>query len=224
MSKRTVKQSRVQHHCTQQNRPSRVLHRRARGSRSVPARVGSEVPAGGQGQHQRSLCHLHAGEAFLFGSSFLPLNAASSHVVCDPTRTRKLLLSRRELDKLESLTARQGYTIVPLAPYWKACWVKVEIGLVKERARQAGKTPRHREWDREGPHHEEQAPRVDLCRRPHAATNKPAIDRPRPVDCHQRLAMTGFLRTIPFDNLGLILDSTRFHGNPRCMPRCGRPR
>ena len=55
------------------------------------------------------------GEAFLFGSSFLPLNAASSHVVCDPTRTRKLLLSRRELDKLESLTARQGYTIVPLA-------------------------------------------------------------------------------------------------------------
>ena len=71
------------------------------------------------------------GEAFLFGSSFLPLNAASSHVVCDPTRTRKLLLSRRELDKLESLTARQGYTIVPLALYWKACWVKVEIGLVK---------------------------------------------------------------------------------------------
>jgi hypothetical protein len=43
-----------------------------------------------------------------------------------------------------------------------------------------------------------------------AATNKPAIDRPVPVDCHQRLAMAGFLRTIAFDNLGLILDSTRF--------------
>ena len=53
------------------------------------------------------------GEAYLFGSSFLPLQAASSHVVCDPTRTRKLLLSRRELDKLESLIARQGYTVVP---------------------------------------------------------------------------------------------------------------
>jgi len=71
------------------------------------------------------------GEAYLFGSSFLPLQAASSHVVCDPTRTRKLLLSRRELDKLESLIARQGYTIVPLALYWNQCWVKVEIGLVK---------------------------------------------------------------------------------------------
>lgn len=90
------------------------------------------------------------GEAFLFGSSFLPLNAASSHVVCDPTRTRKLLLSRRELDKLESLTARQGYTIVPLALYWKECWVKVEIGLVKgKKEHDKREDTKAREWDRE---------------------------------------------------------------------------
>ena len=90
------------------------------------------------------------GEAFLFGSTFLPLNAASSHVVCDPTRTRKLLLSRHELDKLESLTARQGYTIVPLALYWKECWVKVEIGLVKgKKEHDKREDTKAREWDRE---------------------------------------------------------------------------
>ncbi len=88
------------------------------------------------------------GEAYLFGSSFLPLQAASSHVVCDPTRTRKLLLSRRELDKLESLIARQGYTIVPLALYWKQCWVKVEIGLVKgKKEHDKREDTKAREWD-----------------------------------------------------------------------------
>jgi hypothetical protein len=62
----------------------------------------------------------------------------------------------------------------------------------------------------ESPHHEKQASRLIVRRCSHAASNKPAIDRLRPVDCYQRLAMTGFLRTIDFDNLGLILDSTRF--------------
>ncbi len=43
---------------------------------------------------------LKDGEAYLFGATFTPLTVASSHVVCDPTRTRKLLLKRRELDTL----------------------------------------------------------------------------------------------------------------------------
>src|SRR5690606_7742180 len=90
------------------------------------------------------------GEAFLFGSTFLPLNAASSHVVSDPTRTRKLLLSRHELDKLESLTARQGYTIVPLALYWKECRVKVASGLVTgQKEHDTREDTKAREWDRE---------------------------------------------------------------------------
>ena len=40
------------------------------------------------------------GEAFLFGASIQPLNVASTHIVCDPTRTRKLLLNKRELASL----------------------------------------------------------------------------------------------------------------------------
>lgn len=59
------------------------------------------------------------GEAYLFGATITPLNVASSHVVCDPTRTRKLLLNRRELDTLLGRVNRDGYTVVALSLYWK---------------------------------------------------------------------------------------------------------
>lgn len=44
---------------------------------------------------------------------------ASTHVVCDPTRTRKLLLNQRELDSLYGRINREGYTVVALSLYWK---------------------------------------------------------------------------------------------------------
>ncbi len=71
------------------------------------------------------------GEAFLFGANFTPLSVASSHVVCDPTRTRKLLLNRRQLDSLFGKLNREGYTIVATALYWKGAWAKVKVGLAK---------------------------------------------------------------------------------------------
>ncbi|ABG40260.1 MAG: SsrA-binding protein [Alteromonadaceae bacterium] len=74
---------------------------------------------------------LHKGEAFLVGSTIQPLNQASSHVVCEPLRQRKLLLNKRELDKLIGSVERQGYSILATAMYWKKNWVKVEIYLGK---------------------------------------------------------------------------------------------
>ncbi|KAA8997768.1 SsrA-binding protein SmpB [Affinibrenneria salicis] len=71
------------------------------------------------------------GEAYLFGATITPLNVASSHVVCDPTRTRKLLLKKRELDSLLGRTSRDGYTVVALSMYWKNAWSKVKIGVAK---------------------------------------------------------------------------------------------
>ncbi|QTF09801.1 SsrA-binding protein SmpB [Brenneria izadpanahii] len=71
------------------------------------------------------------GEAYLFGATITPLNVASSHVVCDPTRTRKLLLNKRELDSLLGRTSREGYTVVALSMYWKNAWSKVKIGVAK---------------------------------------------------------------------------------------------
>lgn len=71
------------------------------------------------------------GEAFLEGAQIQPLNAASSHVVCDPTRSRKLLLNRRELSRLVGLVEREGYSLLATAMYWKNCWVKLEFYLGK---------------------------------------------------------------------------------------------
>lgn len=58
-------------------------------------------------------------EAFLFGANITPMAVASTHVVCDPTRTRKLLLNQRELDSLYGRVNREGYTVVALSLYWK---------------------------------------------------------------------------------------------------------
>lgn len=74
---------------------------------------------------------LRDGEAYLFGSTFQALIVASSHVVCDPTRNRKLLLNKRELDSLYGRVNREGYTIVALSLYWKNAWVKLKIGVAK---------------------------------------------------------------------------------------------
>jgi len=71
------------------------------------------------------------GELYLFGASIPPLISASTHVIAEDRRTRKLLLHRAEIDKLIGAVERKGYTLVPTAMYWKHNRVKVEIGLAK---------------------------------------------------------------------------------------------
>ncbi|MGV3346900.1 SsrA-binding protein SmpB [Enterobacteriaceae bacterium LUAb1] len=74
---------------------------------------------------------LRDGEAYLFGATIQPLLGASTHVVCDPTRNRKLLLSQRELSSLYGRVNREGYTVVALSLYWKNAWAKLKIGVAK---------------------------------------------------------------------------------------------
>jgi SsrA-binding protein len=71
------------------------------------------------------------GEAYLLGAEIQALHAASSHVVCDPVRDRKLLLNRKQLDKLTMLVQRDGLSLIATAMYWKACWVKLEFYVGK---------------------------------------------------------------------------------------------
>ena len=71
------------------------------------------------------------GEIYLFGASIVPMISASTHVVADDRRTRKLLLHREEIDKLVGAVERKGDTMVPLAMYWKGNKVKIEIGLAR---------------------------------------------------------------------------------------------
>ena len=75
--------------------------------------------------------HLKDGEAYLLGSQIQPLNSASTHTICDPLRYRKLLLNKREIDRLVGATEREGYSLVATAMYWKKCWVKLEFHLAK---------------------------------------------------------------------------------------------
>ena len=88
-------------------------------------------------------------EAYLFG---LHISAYSHGNIQnhEPDRTRKLLLHRRELDKLHGQTAEKGLTIVPLRLYFKGPRVKAEIAVVRGK-RQYDKrdTERTRELDRE---------------------------------------------------------------------------
>ncbi|HHF5034094.1 TPA: SsrA-binding protein SmpB [Haemophilus influenzae] len=87
------------------------------------------------------------GEAFLFGASIQPLNVASTHIVCDPTRTRKLLLNKRELASLFGKANRDCFTIVALSLYWKGAWAKVKIGLAKGKKQQDKRDDiKEREW------------------------------------------------------------------------------
>lgn len=93
---------------------------------------------------------LKDGEAFLFGSQINPLPTVSTHIVPDPTRTRKLLLHRRQLDMLIGAVERKGYTVIPTAMYWSKGKVKVEIGMAKgKKQHDKRKVVKERDWDRE---------------------------------------------------------------------------
>ncbi|HKK14126.1 MAG TPA: SsrA-binding protein SmpB [Gammaproteobacteria bacterium] len=89
-------------------------------------------------------------EAFLLGCHITPLPAASTHIQPDPTRTRKLLLNRHELSRLIGAVERKGYTLVPLAMYWKRGRAKLEIGLAKgKKAHDKRATEKERDWQRQ---------------------------------------------------------------------------
>ena len=90
------------------------------------------------------------GEAFLLGTHINPLKTASTHYVTDPTRTRKLLLNKRELARLLEATQQDGRTCVCTALYWKGHLVKAEICIAKGKQqhdkRQAEK---NKDWNKQ---------------------------------------------------------------------------
>ena len=70
-------------------------------------------------------------ELFLFGAHISPLKSASTHVDANPTRTRKLLLNRLEINRIKDKINQKGVTVVALKLYWLRGKVKLEIGLAK---------------------------------------------------------------------------------------------
>ena len=89
-------------------------------------------------------------EIWLFGAHIPPLATASTHIHPDPTRTRKLLLRRREIDMLRGQVERKGYTLIATAMYWKKGRAKVEIGLAKgKKLHDKRAASKDRDWQRE---------------------------------------------------------------------------
>lgn len=113
---------------------------------------GWEVKAlrAGRLQLQEAYVLLKDDEAWLFGAHVSPLPTTSTHVQADPTRSRKLLLHRRQIDSLIGSVERKGRTIVPLVMYWKNGRAKLEVGLArgkKEHDKRAN--TKDRDWQRE---------------------------------------------------------------------------
>jgi SsrA-binding protein len=93
---------------------------------------------------------LKDGEAYLFGANITPLASASSHVKADPTRSRKLLMHRAELNKLIGAVERKGYTLIATAMYWKRGRAKLEVGLARgKKLHDKRADTKERDWRRE---------------------------------------------------------------------------
>ena len=104
----------------------------------------------GRAQLQEAYVYVRGGEAFLIGAHLSPLPSASSHVIADPVRTRKLLLNRSELDGLVGAVERRGYTLVPLELYWKHGRAKLAVGLAKGKKQHDKRaTEKERDWQRD---------------------------------------------------------------------------
>src|ERR1700747_2453645 len=113
---------------------------------------GWEVKAmrAGRAQLKEAYVYLRGGEAFLIGAHLSPLPSASTHVVPDPARTRKLLLKRSELQGLIGAVERRGYTLVPLELYWKNGRANLQLGLAKGKKQHDKRAvEKDRDWQRD---------------------------------------------------------------------------
>ena len=104
----------------------------------------------GRAQIRDSHVLLKKAEAWLVGCHISPLETVSTHIHPDPTRSRKLLLNKSELNKLYGKVERKGYTVVPLSLYWKKNKVKCEIALVKgKKMYDKRDTDKKRDWEKQ---------------------------------------------------------------------------
>ena len=104
----------------------------------------------GNAQLTEAYVTLRNGEAWLIGAHFSPLKTASTHVKADPTRSRKLLLHRQQLDRLIGAVERKGYALVPLDLHWEKGRAKLDVGLAKGKKQHDKRAAtKDRDWQRQ---------------------------------------------------------------------------
>jgi len=93
---------------------------------------------------------LSHGELWLIGAHISPLSTASTHVVAEPTRSRKLLMHAEEIQRLVGKVEQRGYTLVPLDLHFRKGRVKLEFALARGKLKHDKRaSERDREWQRE---------------------------------------------------------------------------
>ena len=104
----------------------------------------------GRAQLAESYVHVRNGEAWLVGAHFSPLKTTSTHIKADPTRSRKLLLHRNELDRLVGAVERKGYALVPLDLHWSKGRAKLSLGLARGKKQHDKRAAsKDRDWARQ---------------------------------------------------------------------------
>jgi SsrA-binding protein len=143
------------------NKPSNVIARNKRASfdyelldsfEAGVALSGWEVKSLRMGKADLADCYvlMKNGEAWLLGARITPLDTVSTHFVSDPTRTRKLLLHKKELAKILAATSQKGQACVCTQLYWKAHLVKARIALATgKKDHDKRDTEKDRDWDRQ---------------------------------------------------------------------------
>ena len=112
---------------------------------------GSEVKSlrDGKANISESYVFDEQGELYLV-NSHIPSYKESSYNNHDPKRNRKLLLNKREINKLIGLINREGYTLIPTKLYFSKGKAKVEIAVAKGKKQYDKRhTKKKRDWDRE---------------------------------------------------------------------------
>jgi SsrA-binding protein len=104
----------------------------------------------GRGQITDTYVVFKGGEAYVLNMHILPLPTISTHVKPEPERSRKLLLHKKEINKLMGAKERGGYTIVATALYWKNNKAKLEIALAKgKKLHDKRDADKEKDWKRE---------------------------------------------------------------------------
>ena len=113
---------------------------------------GWEVKAirGGRAHLKEAYVIVKDGDLMLIGAHISPLSTASTHVHPDPTRTRRLLMHREEINRLIGKVERAGYTLTPLDLHYSKGRVKLAVGLAKGKKQHDKRAAiKEREWNRE---------------------------------------------------------------------------
>lgn len=115
--------------------------------------TGTEVKSLRQGKANINQCYAgpENGEIWLFGAQIDPYEQAGAHLQHEPRRNRKLLLKKKEVNKLLGRVEREGVTLVPMSLYFNGRGlVKIKLGLAKgKKQHEKRQAIKDRDWKRD---------------------------------------------------------------------------